>query len=277
MAVTEPDPTPRDEAQSRPPLTAYSLGTERLAEIVPAPRWRDWMNETVERWANRCLPLLVANQAGWTMLNPVGFTAVWNGEPQNTGVTITFDGDIRPKTALVESLFGYGVVTWRPPFLFRTPPGWNLLARGPANWPKDGICALEGVVETDWTESTFTMNWKLTRPGHPVRFEAEEPFCMIVPQRRGELESFAPAIRSLQTEPELYRSNQLIARRRHDLQVKKFLGLYSKDFEEARTEWERDYFKGLRSDGTKSEEHQTQLFLAPFEDRTGETRQPEPD
>lgn len=100
---------------------------------------------------------------------------------------------------------------------------------------------------------------------------------MIVPQRRGELESFAPAIRSLQTEPELYRSNQLIARRRHDLQVKKFLGLYSKDFEEARTEWERDYFKGLRSDGTKSEEHQTQLFLAPFEDRTGETRQPEPD
>lgn len=270
MAVTEPDSTQPDEAQPRPSLIAYSQGTERLAEITPAPRWRDWMNATDERWANRCLPLLVANQSGWTMLNPVGFTAVWNGEPQNTGVSITFDGDVRPKPVMVESLFGYGIITWRPPFLFRTPPGWNILARGPANWPKDGLCALEGVVETDWTDSTFTMNWKLTRPDHPVRFEADEPFCMIVPQRRGELESFDPTIRSLQSEPELYRSNQLIARRRHDLQVKKFLGLYSKDFEEARYEWERDYFKGLRPDGTKSEEHQVQLFLAPFADLTSE-------
>ena len=46
------------------------------------------------------------------------------------------------------------------------------------------------------------MNWKLTRANLPVIFEAGEPICMIVPQRRGELEAFHPEIRELEEEPE---------------------------------------------------------------------------
>jgi hypothetical protein len=30
------------------------------------------------------------------------------------------------------------------------------------------ISPLDGIVETDWLEATFTMNWKLTRPNHTV-------------------------------------------------------------------------------------------------------------
>ena len=48
------------------------------------------------------------------------------------------------------------------------------------------------MIETDWSVATFTMNWKLTRPHWPVTFEIGEPICMVVPQRRGELESFHP-------------------------------------------------------------------------------------
>lgn len=247
-------------------LTAYAIPSAPFVQVAPAPRWRDWMNETEERWANRCLPLLVANESGWTLLNPVGFTALWSGGNGSEALTIEYDEGIRPRQNLVESLFGYGVITWRVPFLFRTPTGWNLLARGPANWPKDGICALEGVVETDWTESTFTMNWKLTRAGCRVHFDADEPFCMVVPQRRGELESFAPKIRDLGTNPELGGATQELARRRHELQVRKFLGLYSRDFDDSRYEWQRDYFKGLRADGSSAPEHQTQRRLSPFSD-----------
>ena len=101
---------------------------------------------------------------------------------------------------LVGTMFGYGVLTWTIPYLFRTDPGWNLLARGPANLPQDGVSALEGLVETDWATATFTMNWKMTRPGLPVRFEAGEPFCQIVPQRRHELEAFRPQKASLTDE-----------------------------------------------------------------------------
>lgn len=248
-------------------LVAYSSTSASPVGLTPAPRWRDWMNATQERWANRCLPLLMANEAGWTLLNPAAFTVTWNGQDSSEALSIEFDGGVPPRQVFVDSHFGYGVLTWRVPYLFRTPPGWNLLARGPANWPKDGICALEGLVETDWTTATFTMNWKLTRPDHPVRFEADEPFCMVVPQRRGELESFAPEIRDLTRDREAYEASLKMSQRRHELQVRKFLGRYSPDFADAQYEWEREYFKGLRPDGTRAAEHQTQLRLPPFANR----------
>jgi hypothetical protein len=38
------------------------------------------------------------------------------------------------------------------------------------------------------------MNWQMTEPGFPVVFEAGEPYCLLMPVRRGSLERFAPAI-----------------------------------------------------------------------------------
>jgi Family of unknown function (DUF6065) len=48
-------------------------------EIRPAERDREWMQTETGRFAKRCLPLLIANQAGWELLNPVGFSAIWDG------------------------------------------------------------------------------------------------------------------------------------------------------------------------------------------------------
>jgi hypothetical protein len=251
--------------EAAPSLVAYPTSRQLHMEIVPAPRWRDWINAMDERWANRCLPLLIANQAGWALLNPVGFEAVWDGRPSREGIRLEFDGDDPPHPIPVESHFGYGILTWSIPYLFRTPPGYNLLARGPANWPKDGVSPLEGIVETDWTFSTFTMNWKLTREGHPVRFEQGEPICVVLPQRRGELESFRPEVRSMDADPETAAGAAHWARQRDQLNIKKFLGEYSNDFADYRGAWEQHYFRGQTAVGESAPVHQTQLKLADFE------------
>ena len=47
--------------------------------VQPASADRGWMDETDERHAYRCLPLSIANAAGWEILNPVAFSAIWNG------------------------------------------------------------------------------------------------------------------------------------------------------------------------------------------------------
>jgi hypothetical protein len=223
------------------------------------------MNETQNRMANRCLPLLVANEAGWVILNPLAFQATWTGDPHPGSITIEFaSGDVPAPP--VKSHFGYGVITWTIPYLFRTPPGYNLLARGPANWPKDGISALEGLVETDWAVGTFTMNWKLTRPDHLVSFEEEEPFCMIVPQRRGELESFQPEVRDIRTAPKLAGAAKAWAKSRREAHVRKFLSGYSREYAADWEAWERHYFKGTSPDGTNAPEHQTKLRLPSFDE-----------
>lgn len=246
-------------------LIAYHSGSAERVRIVPSARWRRWMNTTNERFANRCLPLLMANEAGWTLLNPLAFTATWTGGSHWRDLRIEFDDPdgLRP---LAESNFGYGILSWGIPVLFSTPPGYNLLARGPANLPKDGACALEGLVETDWSVATFTMNWKVTRPDYPVRFEIGEPFCLLVPQRRGELEAFRPVHRDLSTVPAVRAGVKSFEDRREDLQKRKFIADFIGRESEAWAEWEGGYFRGHDADGATFSEHQTKLRLRQFED-----------
>jgi hypothetical protein len=123
------------------------------------------MQATNERFANRCLPLLIANQAGWFLLNSHPIRVTWDGGNELSNLQVEYLKGFPPYPAV--SHFGHGIVTWTIPYLFRTPPGYNLLVRGPSNWPKDGAHALEGIVETDWSVATFTMNWMLTRPNQP--------------------------------------------------------------------------------------------------------------
>jgi hypothetical protein len=145
--------------------------------------------------------------------------------------------------------------------MFRTPPGYNLLARGPSNWPKDGAYALDGIVETDWAVATFTMNWKITALNRPVLFDAGEPFCMVVPQRRGELEEFQPKIVELEDD-----SDVAAAFARWSESRSRFLaGLSIADDEALKQQWEKHYFRGTAPDGTMAPLHQTKLHLRGFE------------
>jgi hypothetical protein len=253
------------DAESPLELIAYHGSPKPAMPIVPSERRREWMTG-VGRFASRCLPMVIANQAGWLILNTHAFSARWNGALDASGVTVDYDDGAPPQIPPAMSHFGLGVLTWTVPYLFRTPSGFNLLARGPANEPKDGIGPLEGLVETDWTTATFTMNWKFTRPDHDVRFEVDEPFCMLVPQRRGELERFTPSVRSLREDDELRRGAKRWAEGRHEVQVRKFLAEHGASDAADLRAWEKDYFKGRTPEGVPAPEHQGSLNLAPFAD-----------
>jgi hypothetical protein len=236
-------------------LKAFRRGT--LPNLpVPAPRTRLWMDGTRLHAAYRCLPMVMANQAGWHLLNSHAFEAVWDGGDGEDAIDIRVLSGEGP--CPVTSHFGHGVLTWSIPFLFRTPPGFNLLARGPANLPKDGVSALEGLVETDWAVSPFTMNWKITRPGHPVRFEEAEPICFLVPQRRGELEAFEPVVEDLETQGALYESYQEWRESRSSFLTRLRSSQLPTDA------WEKHYVQGRSPGGGTAREHQTKLELKPF-------------
>jgi hypothetical protein len=253
----------RRTASPRPELIAYYQAPKPAMRLVPASRWRDWMEATSLRFANRCLPLLMANESGWALLNGQAFEVTWSGSDHASGLTVEYAAEPPPVGERAHSLFGYGVLSFRIPYLFRTTPGWNLLVRGPANWPKDGACALEGLVETDWAVSTFTMNWKLTRPA-TVAFEAGEPICIIVPQRRGELEAFCPALRDAAQNAEIDSGWRAFQRNRHEIQLRKFIAEYAPGRQDDRDGWEQDYFRGTTPEGHPAAVHQTKLRLAEF-------------
>ena len=239
-------------------VVAYRLPGAPMP-LVQAPISRAWMEQTGDRFAFRCLPLLLANQSGWFVLNTHKVVAIWDGNDAPSGLRVLYVSGEPPYPAI--SHFGLGILTWRIPYLSRTPPGYNLLARGPANYPKEGAFALEGVVETDWSVASFTMNWQVTQVNRPVMFTIDEPIAMLVPQRRGEIEEFRPEIRDLTAAPDLERDHRHWAAAREG-----FLSDLKEPGSEAVTRgWQKDYFQGRTAGGAPAREHQTRLRLRPFE------------
>jgi len=250
-------------------LTAHRLHANTMPLVVGESA-RDWMDATPNRFAYRCLPMLIANQAGWYVLAAHTVAVTWDGGDGLDALKIECRSGQLPCPAI--SSFGSGIMTWTIPYLFRTPPGYNMLVRGPANWPKDGIAALEGIVETDWTESTFTMNWKLTRPNHPVTFQTGEPVAMLVPQPRGELELFRPEVRDIDAEPELRDSYESWAKSRRAFNE----DLHKPGSEAQKRGWQKHYAQGKTIGEVRSREHQSKLALRAFSDEKSATGSPPP-
>jgi hypothetical protein len=240
-------------------FTAYEVGDTTDMPLVPAPRRRDWMDDTNDRFANRCLPLLIANQAGWIIPCPTSFTARWLGSRDVDGLVLDFGGNTPDKR--VSGHFGHGVVTFSLPYLFRTPYGIDLWVKGPSNVIMDGAQALEGVVETDWSPASFTMNWKLTRPHHSVFFRAGQPICMIVPLSRGLAEQLDPRRRAIDRDAQL--GAEFATWRTNRENFLRALSEGEPDVTAAR--WQKDYFRGRLGNGRTRAGHRTKLRLRRFE------------
>jgi len=251
-------PTPTPEPPKPPRLVAYSLPGQEPPLIVPAPLERDWMDRSPQGFAYRCLPLNIANAHGWLILNSAPFVAEWDGRADLDAVSVR--AIAAPGELLASSHFGSGILTFHVKALFRTDPGYDLLVTGPINQPKDAIQPLTGVVETDWTAATFTMNWKFTRKGVSIAFEQDEPFCMVFPVRRGLIESVEPEIRSLDTDPALRAAYAAFVDSRRAFNRE----LAEPGSEAQRQQWQKDYFRGRGAVATAPPDHRTKLTLPEF-------------
>jgi hypothetical protein len=181
-------------------LTAMRIAATGWGEgwaLRPSPARRHWMDQST--YAYQCLPLVIANQWGWQVLCPADVRVTWDGSPDRRGVSVEVD----PKyAAVIKSQFGSGIVTFSPPWLFRTSPGWDLYAKGPGNRWKANAAPLEGVIETWWLDYTFTLNWKIIEPG-TVWFAKGESLGQLVPVPHGTFRGASAVEVPIADEPEV--------------------------------------------------------------------------
>lgn len=229
-----------------------------LVDLRPSAPTRKWMDETSESFAYRCLPLNVANAHSWSFHVMEDFVVHWNGGRAIDAITIKSEKDV---SRSVQSIFGHGIITFHTHGLFQTEEGWSMMASGPANEPKDGISPLTGIIETDWSPYSFTMNWKITRPGVWIPFRKGDVFCSVMPVQRNILENTEPEFLPIESEPNLKEEHDLWGKARE-----KFNEDLKKDGSYAQQEkWQKSYYRGQRPDGSSgAKDHVIKLRLKEF-------------
>ena len=238
-------------------LIAYKTFDYNVQRLVPAPRTREWMDQTPAAFAYHCLPLVMANSLGWFILNDVPCEMEWDGTEPASGLKVwpTEELTESEKHFMPSSHFGSGVVTFHTEFMFWTEQKISIMTKGPANRPKHGIQPLEGVIETDWLPYPFTVNWKMTAKNTRVRFERNEPIAQIIPWPMGLIDSIEPEILSLQSNPELFE-------RFEDYKKKRMV--FNEKFKHDGRKRQKYYVRGEDSTGTKAHEHTTDWRTKPF-------------
>lgn len=241
-------------------LTAYVIDGNDV-RLRPAPIEREWMDSSDQRFAYRCLPLNIANAHGWEILCTVAFSAIWDGRRGKDAIRIrSRSGTVAPAV----SHFGDGILTFHVPCVFRTDAGVDLFLTGPLNRPKDAIAALSGVIETDWSPYTFTMNWRFTRPFQKIYFGEDEPFCHLFPLARGGLEQVEPKIGKLSENPGLQKEYERWTGSRNTFNS----DLAEPESKAAQEKWQKSYFRGQTPSGAQGPaDHLSRLRLKPFTDK----------
>lgn len=220
------------------------------------------MDATPVSFANRCLPLKIANQSGWVIRSGCSFSAR-RSDSYDPGSSVLFEfeeGAAPQATSAIQDLFGLGIITFHVPYLFRTEPGYAIIARGAPNFIVPGAYPLEGVIETDWTPATFTMNWRLMDADASCLFQRGDPLCFIQPIQLAELEAVDPHIEPIESDAAL----------NAEFRAWKMSRLaFNMDPAGRTSDWQKDYFRGPQKQTTAGSaneyEHRTRMNLREFE------------
>lgn len=258
---------PNYECDDSPHITAYEFDYHKsnLFEIVPASPTREWMDLTPNKFAYRCLPLIMANSIGWQIKIKFPFIVNWNGGVNVKDLSIGFPDNNEnaqsSQRASVLSHFGSGIFTFSIPYLFKSSKGHNLFVMGSTNEPKSHVTPLMGVVETDWLPFTFTMNWKVTTPNIPIFFKPGDVICQFFPYPRGYPDKFTTSTEIISSNPEVYAEYLKWASSRADFNKRL---TDPNDPSVTGKDWQKNYFRGTHKDGSKIMDHQTKFNICPF-------------
>jgi Family of unknown function (DUF6065) len=162
----------------------YNNTVTEIVEPLKGKIKRDWFI----KHAYWCLPLTIGNQYGFAIKSLYDFEAIWNGgdSPEDVKVSVTApDG-----RQFISSHFGMGVITLQNRFVFRTPPGINLVTMNAPNVITPYLQNMTGVIETDNLRRDFTFNIRITVPNVKVQVKKGDIVSCVIPIPRFTIENY---------------------------------------------------------------------------------------
>lgn len=237
-------------------------------DVEPLKKTRKWMDDIKESEIYKCLPLRIGNEIGWAVKSKFSFECEWNGEAQKNGIKgsikisskyknqidyykkKSFNKEILdfkyPSVDPVNSHFGHGIITFNLPWVIRTPKGWGIYVRGPTNSYKEGVLYMDGYIETDWLNNSFTYNVKIQNKNKKIVFNEGEELFSFIPYKIHDLKNTKLVCSHIK------KTNPYLNSNFKDFWIHREM-LVAKNAEDMRTTFDLDYFKGgIKNDSATS-------------------------
>lgn len=223
--------------------------TDELLTIKQPSFKRQWMDETRDDYAYRCLPLNIANQNGWAIYPKSQISFIWNGLNGREAIQLLEGSEL-----VAASWFGYGIITFGMPFLIRLEKGYSLYITGAPNHHIKGVQPCTGIFEADWAPYTFTMNWRIMQPNYKVTFTPDDPLCFFFPIQRDLVEKTETVFSDYEDLDDYTKS-----------MVVKFVEDREEFNSKSPLDWQKHYFQGKYPDGNKCPvDHKTKIKAQKF-------------
>lgn len=141
------------------------------------PIKRDWMDNTFDRHAYRCLPVTLANTLGWTFSYPEDISFIWNG------ISDSSDAHVKVLTG-EEYVFtnrANATISFNSTLNFRTDENVSLLLMPVPNQFIDGVQGFTTIISTSVLDTSLPSAWKITKANEVITIPANTPIVSIIP------------------------------------------------------------------------------------------------
>jgi hypothetical protein len=173
-------------------------------EIRQSRLKRDWMDETYNKHAYKCMPMAAANVNGWELVLQQDVVVQWDGG--NTPPVVLEGEFLNGRPVVISSIIG--IISFATGWAINTEEGYDTWVTGSPNYFVDGAVPLSATIPSHWWPDEFNMNWKITKIGEPVIFKAGEPFMFFNIYQNDLLKNVDFEIQNLWDKPDLMKSRQ---------------------------------------------------------------------
>jgi len=150
--------------------------THQLAPTIrPGDVRRQWMDDSYNKHAYRCLPLTEANTSGWEILLQKEIVVVWEGGLSVPRIINDADFNGRP----IANCNKIGMIDFHMGYSFGTESGYSTWLSGPPNYFVDGATPLAASIPSYWWPDEVQFNWKITKVNEEVVFPEGMPFVFF--------------------------------------------------------------------------------------------------
>lgn len=147
---------------------------------------RDWMENTDEKHAYRCIPLSSANVHGWEVLLPEDVVIEWDGissaRPDHVKII--------SGSKYASSSTGNATVSFATGITFTTDEDHYLWISGSPNYPIDGLTPLTSILQSNWYRLPYTHSWIVNKKNERFVIPKMTPIMFFMPYPKNLLNSF---------------------------------------------------------------------------------------